>query len=504
MTMTAEQTRLQESKSGKPWKKWGPYLSDRQWGTVREDYSADGDAWEFSTHDMARSKACRWGEEGIAGICDDQLRLCFAIALWNKKDPILKERFFGLNGHEGNHGEDVKELYYYLDSTPTHSYMKMLYKYPQQEFPYQWLLDENKRRTKLDPEFEIIDTGIFDDNRYFDVFVEYAKAAEDDMLIQITVTNRGPDAAPILVMPTIWFRNTWSWGYDDHRPQLISANNGDVLMSHKTLGNYTLHLNRLVNTHFCDNETNNRRLYNCDNLSDFCKDGINNFVTQNDADAINHDGYGTKAASMYDLTIGAGQTETILLRLESNGIEKPFSDFNAIFDTRIKEADEFYAQVQEGLKNDEERCVQRQAFAGMLWSKQFYYYDVQQWLKGDPGQPPPSAQRKNGRNHEWTHLNNADIISMPDKWEYPWYAAWDLAFHCIPFAIIDAEFAKNQLLYLTKEWYMHPNGQLPAYEWAFGDVNPPVHAWATWRVYKIDQRNNNGKGRYSISGICFS
>ena len=492
MTMTAEQTRLQESKSGKPWKKWGPYLSDRQWGTVREDYSADGDAWEFSTHDTARSKAWRWGEEGIGGICDDQLRLCFAIALWNKKDPILKERFFGLNGHEGNHGEDGKDLYYYLDSTPTHSYMKMLYKYPQREFPYQWLLDENKRRTKLDPEFEIIDTGIFDDNRYFDVFVEYAKAAEDDLLIRITVTNRGPDAAPILVMPTLWFRNTWSWGYDDHRPQLLSANNGDVLVSHKTLGNYTLHLNRLVNTHFCDNETNNRRLYNCDNLSDFCKDGINNFVTQNDADAINHDGYGTKAASMHDLTIGAGQTETILLRLESNGIEKPFSDFNAIFDARLKEADEFYAQVQEGLKNDEERRIQRQAFAGMLWTKQFYYYDVQQWLQGDPGQPPPSAQRKKGRNREWTHLNNFDIMSMPDCWEYPWYAAWDLGFHCIPFAIIDAEFAKKQLLYLTKEWYMHPNGQLPAYEWAFGDVNPPVHAWATWRVYKIDQRNNNG------------
>jgi len=491
--MTAEQTRLQESKSGKPWKKWGPYLTTRQWGTVREDYSRDGSAWEFSTHEMARSKAWRWGEEGIGGICDDCQLLCFAVALWNKKDPILKERFFGLNAHEGNHGEDVKDMYYYLDSTPTHSYMKMLYKYPQAEFPYNWLLEENKRRTKLDPEFEIIDTGIFDDNKYFDVFIEYAKAAEDDLLIRISVTNRGTTSAPILVMPTLWFRNTWSWGYDDNRPQLLSANTGDILVSHKKLGNYTFHLDRVVSTHFCDNETNCRKLYNSDNHSGFCKDGINDFVTQNDVNAINHDGFGTKAASMYDLVIEGGQTETILLRLECNGMEKPFSDFDVIFDARLKEADEFYNQVQLELNNDDEKRVQRQAFAGMLWTKLFYYYDVQQWLQGDPGQPVPPNQRKHGRNHEWTHLNNSDIISMPDCWEYPWYAAWDLGFHCIPFAIIDAEFAKKQLLYLTKEWYMHPNGQLPAYEWAFGDVNPPVHAWATWRVYKIDQKNNNGQ-----------
>ena len=491
--MTAEQTRLQESKSGKPWKKWGPYLTTRQWGTVREDYSRDGSAWEFSTHEMARSKAWRWGEEGIGGICDDCQLLCFAVALWNKKDPILKERFFGLNAHEGNHGEDVKDMYYYLDSTPTHSYMKMLYKYPQAEFPYNWLLEENKRRTNLDPEFEIIDTGIFDDNKYFDVFIEYAKAAEDDLLIRISVTNRGTTSAPILVMPTLWFRNTWSWGYDDNRPQLLSANTGDILVSHKKLGNYTFHLDRVVSTHFCDNETNCRKLYNSDNHSGFCKDGINDFVTQNDVNAINHDGFGTKAASMYDLVIEGGQTETILLRLECNGMEKPFSDFDVIFDARLKEADEFYNQVQLELNNDDEKRVQRQAFAGMLWTKQFYYYDVQQWLQGDPGQPVPPNQRKHGRNHEWTHLNNSDIISMPDCWEYPWYAAWDLGFHCIPFAIIDAEFAKKQLLYLTKEWYMHPNGQLPAYEWAFGDVNPPVHAWATWRVYKIDQKNNNGQ-----------
>jgi len=493
--MNAEEIRLQEAKAGKKnWKKWGPYLSERQWGTVREDYSADGDAWNFTTHEMARSKAWRWGEEGIGGICDDQQQICFALAFWNKKDPILKERFFGLNGYEGNHGEDVKELYYYLDSTPTHSYMKMLYKYPQQEFPYAWLVDENRKRSKQQPEFELIDTGIFDENRYFDIFIEYAKATQDDILIRITVVNRGPDAAPIHILPTIWFRNTWSWGYEDIRPQMMAGNDCDIFIDHKKLGNYVLHLDSAVQTIFCDNETNLQKLYGVLNHSPFSKDGINDYLVQHDTTAINHHAFGSKAAANYEIIIAPGQSQTIRMRLEKDDIENPFKDFNSIFQQRIAEADEFYGHVQYGMQVEDKKLVQRQAFAGMLWSKQFYYYDVQQWLTGDPAQPSPPFIRKQGRNREWIHLNNADIISMPDTWEYPWFASWDLAFHCIPFSVIDAEFAKSQLLYLTKEWYMHPNGQLPAYEWSFSDVNPPVHAWATWRVYKIDQRNNNGAG----------
>jgi hypothetical protein len=488
--MIAEKLRLKNI----AWKKWGPYVTDRQWGTVREDYSPSGNAWGFTTHDIARSKAWRWGEEGIAGVSDDQQLLCFAVALWNKKDPVIKERYFGLTGNEGNHGEDVKELYYYLDSTPTHSYMKMLYKYPQQKFPYAWLVEENRRRGKDQPEFELIDTGIFNDDKYFDVFVEYVKAGENDILIKLTVHNRGDEDAPLNVLPTLWFRNTWDWGYDDYKPQMMSTNDGDISISHRYLGDYTFHLDVKTDLLFCDNETNLKILYGVDNRSPFTKDGINDFLVCGKHHAINTYATGTKVAMNYDITVKAGSSITLRLRLDGNNIAHPFKDFNELFEKRLQEADEFYEELQTEIKSEDERLVQRQAFAGMLWSKQFYYYDVEQWLNGDPAQPTPPPQRKNGRNHEWKHLNNSDIVSMPDTWEYPWYAAWDLAFHCIPFAIIDPSFSKHQLLLLTKEWYMHPNGQLPAYEWAFSDVNPPVHAWATWRVYKIDQKNNNGKG----------
>jgi hypothetical protein len=487
--MNHEQLRLKNSE----WKKWGPYVTDRQWGTVREDYSANGTAWEFVSHDMARSKAYRWGEEGIAGISDDQQLLCFAIALWNKKDPIIKERYFGVTGNEGNHGEDVKEHYYYIDSTPTHSYMKMLYKYPQHEYPYSWLIDENRKRSKTEPEFELIDTGIFNEDKYFDVFTEYAKAGANDILIKISIHNRGNEDAAINVLPTVWFRNTWAWGYDEYKPQMMSSNNGDIMIDHKTLGQLTLHLDKKTSLLFCDNESNRKKLYDVSNVSSYCKDGINEYIVHNNEHAINEE-QGTKAAANYDMIVKAGQSVTIRLRLEGNNHAHPFLDFDAVFASRQLEADVFYGELQKDIPTADQKLVQRQAFAGMLWSKQFFYYDVNQWLKGDPGQPAPPADRMLGRNHEWQHLNNADVISMPDKWEYPWYAAWDLAFHCIPFSLVDAEFAKKQLLLLTKEWYMHPNGQLPAYEWAFGDVNPPVHAWSTWRVYKIDQKNNAGKG----------
>ena len=476
------------------WKKWGPYLTDRQWGTVREDYSADGDAWNYSSHDMARSKAYRWGEEGIAGFSDDKQLLCFALGFWNKKDPIIKERFFGLTGNEGNHGEDVKELYYYLDATPTHSYMKMLYKYPQQAFPYNQLVEENKRRTKQDPEFELIDTGIFAEDKYFDVFVEYAKADPGDVLVKITVCNRGPEEASLHVLPTLWFRNTWRWGYDDYKPQMMSSNNFNILVHHEQLGDYYLHQEAEIEMLFCDNETNNERLYQSENASSFVKDGINDYLVNGREDAVNTNAAGTRVAINYTITLKAGESRTIRLRLENTGHNRPFEDFENIFAARIAEADQFYQELQQGISSEDEKLIQRQALSGMLWCKQYYDYNVAKWLKGDPGQPVPPPQRLDGRNHQWKHVNNGDIISMPDCWEYPWYASWDLAFHCIAFSLVDATFAKKQLRLLTKEWYMHPNGQLPAYEWAFGDVNPPVHAYASWRVYSIDKRNNNGKG----------
>ena len=484
--MTTEQQRLLQ----KDCKKWGPYVSDRQWGTVREDYSATGDAWRATTHAMARSKAYRWGEEGIAGICDDKQILCFAVALWNKKDPIIKERLFGLANGEGNHGEDVKEIYYYLDATPSHSYLKMLYKYPQTAFPYDELLSENKRRSKVEPEFELIDTGIFNEDKYFDVFVEYAKADANDILIKISVFNRGNEDAALNVLPTVWFRNTWSWSGVEMKPQMMSSNNGNVIINHQSLGNYYLYAEGNTPILFCDNDTNLKKLYNAENTSQFCKDGINDFIVNGNLHAVNNRANGTKAAANYDVVVTANSSTIIKLRLNNSNTSTPFTDFDSLFETRQKEADEFYSDVQKDMVSDDEKLVQRQAFAGMIWSKQFYYYDVAKWLKGDPLEPKPPTERSSGRNTSWKHLNNADIISMPDKWEYPWYASWDLAFHCIPFALIDPSFAKKQLKLLTREWYMHPNGQLPAYEWNFSDVNPPVHAWSAFRVFKIDEKLN--------------
>ena len=486
--MNEEKRRLIEIKTGKKnWRKFGPYLTDRQWGTVREDYSYYGNAWEYLSHDAARSKAFRWGEEGIGGISDEQQLLCFAIALWNKKDPILKERLFGLTGHEGNHGEDCKELYYYIDNTPTHSYMKMLYKYPQNEFPYSRLVKESKSRGKKDPEFELLDTGIFDTNEYFDVFIEYAKGDVDDLAIRITVHNRGAKEAALELLPQLWFRNTWSWGMDNYKPEMFLDEHHIIKVTHRDLDNFYLYLSGKQEVLFCENETNSRRLFNYGDPGVF-KDGINDYIVNGDAKAIHSRKRGTKAAARYTLSIPPGRSEVIQLRLANRYLTAPFQDVDRLFESRLEEANAFYHDIQKSIDSEEKRMVQRQAFAGMLWSKQFYYFDVRHWLKGDPGQPPPPASRKYGRNHEWMHLSNKDIISMPDKWEYPWYAAWDLAFHCIPFAIIDPEFAKKQLLLFTKEWYMHPNGQLPAYEWAFSDVNPPVHAWAAWRVYKIDRK----------------
>ena len=492
--MTAERLRLTEDRDKKKnWRKFGPYVTERQWGTVREDYSPDGSAWDFVSHDAARSKAFRWGEEGIGGICDDKQLVCFSLGLWNEKDPILKERLFGLTGKEGNHAEDCKELYYYLDSTPTHSYMKMLYKYPQAEFPYSKLVDENKRRNKLDPEYELPDTGVFDQSRYYDVFIEYAKADVDDILIQLRVCNRGDKTGTIHLVPQIWFRNTWSWGYDDYKPEMYKDEPGLIGIRHREFDHLYLACEGKSEVLFCENETNAGRLYNYPIAGTF-KDGINDFITQGNAGAVNSTSHGTKAAFRVKFKIAGGEEKILRLRLSAKRHLDFFKDFNSVWQQRIKEADEFYKDLQKGIKDADNADIQRQAFAGMLWSKQFFYYDVGQWLDGDPKQPKPPEKRKYGRNHQWPHLNNEDIISMPDKWEYPWYAAWDLAFHCIPLAMVDPEFAKQQLVLLTKEWYMHPNGQLPAYEWAFGDVNPPVHGWATWRVYKIDQRIQNGKG----------
>ncbi len=500
MRETAEQRRLDAAKDDKTrWRKWGPYLSERQWGTVREDYSPGGTAWDSLPHDHARSRAYRWGEDGIAGISDDQQRLCLALALWNGRDPILKERIFGLTNSEGNHGEDVKDLYYYLDATPTHSYLKMLYKYPQREFPYARLVEENRRRGKDRPEFELLDAGAFDDDRYFDVFVEYAKSGPDDVLMLISVFNRGPDAAVIHVLPQLWFRNTWSWNPKATRPGM-TLRNGAVVASHATLGNYHLYADGDPAWMFCDNETNGHRLFGLDRGDGFYKDAFHECIVGGHTNAINPAQTGTKVGACFRANVPAGGSTRYRLRLSSSASDAPFSDFDAVFASRREEADDFYNAVQDGIDGDDARMVQRQAFAGMIWNKQYYYYDVPQWLKGDPGQPEPPHARRHGRNREWLHLNNADIISMPDKWEYPWYAAWDLALHTIPLALIDAEFAKSQLVLMTREWYMHPNGQLPAYEWAFGDVNPPVHAWATWRVFQIDRKQRRLRGNPDDAG----
>jgi hypothetical protein len=487
--MNAEKLRLND----RSWKKWGTYLTERQWGTIREDYSADGSAWTFTTHDMARSKAWRWGEEGIGGISDDEQLLCFAVGMWNKKDSILKERLFGLTGPEGNHGEDVKELYYFLDGTPTHSYMKMLYKYPQAAFPYEWLVQENGRRSRLDPEFELIDTGLLNTDEYFDVFIEYAKADPEDILIRVTVHNRGSKDAPIHILPTIWFRNTWTWGYDSYQPELFAARNDTIQIQHRLLGTFWLYGGNCKELLFCDNETNNPKLYNSPDGKKYYKDGINDYIIHG-ASTINPDRGGTKAAVNYEMTVPAGQSVAVCLRLTKNELERPFENFDSLFTQRLGEADIFYQELQQGIRSEDARLIQRQAFAGMLWCKQFYYYNMAQWMQGDPAEPPPPPGRRNGRNSDWMHVNNSDIISMPDNWEYPWYGSWDLAFHCISFSLIDPEFAKQQLILLTHEWYMHPNGQLPAYEWNFSDANPPVHAWAAWRVFELDRDMNKTGG----------
>jgi hypothetical protein len=498
--MTAEQLRLAEARERRaPWRQWGPFLSERAWGTVREDYSRNGTPWEYFPHDHARSRAYRWSEDGIGGICDRHQLVCFAIALWNRSDPILKERLFGLTGNEGRHGEDVKECFFHLDSTPTHSYMKYLYKYPQGPFPYAQLIEGNQRRSRAEPEYELLDTGVFDHDRYFDVFVEYAKAAPEDILIRITVINRGPDTSSLDLLPTIWFRNTWSWGLDARKPQLAAdqiTETAAIHISHFDLTDRWLHCEGHPDLLFTENETNFQQLFGVPNESPYVKDGINDYVVKRMNGAVNPDKIGTKTAAWYRLEVGPGQTKTIRLRLSVNPGASPFAGaFDEMFEERLREADEFYAAISPTYLSADERLVQRQAFAGLLWGKQFYHYNVRRWLRGDPLGPEPPRERLSGRNRGWTHLNNADVISMPDKWEYPWYAAWDLAFHSIPLALIDPDFAKEQLLLLLREWYMHANGQLPAYEWNFSDVNPPVHAWAVWRVYKIEEKHAGGPDR---------
>jgi len=494
----AEANRLaQDARRERNWKRWGPYLAERQWGTVREDYSEYGDCWNYFPHDHARSRAYRWGEDGLLGVTDRQGRLCFALALWNGRDPILKERLFGLTGPEGNHGEDVKELYYYLDATPTHSYLKALYKYPQAAYPYDELVRVNRERGKLDPEYELSDTGVFDDNRYYDVFAEYAKADTDDVLIRITVANRGPDAATLHLLPTLWFRNTWSWGRHGEgywpKPEIRASGPSSLAAGQESLGRYQLDAEPVAGAPdpellFTENETNVTRLFGAPNPQPYVKDAFHRAVINDEADAVNLARQGSKAAFHYTLSLPAGGEQTVRLRLRATAqaASPAFgTGFDRVFRERVAEADEFYAERIPPAATEDERSVMRQGYAGLLWSKQFFHFVTQHWLEGDPSQPPPPASRLSGRNVEWPHIYNRDVISMPDKWEYPWYAAWDLAFHMIPFARIDPEFAKEQLVLLLREWYMHPNGQIPAYEFAFGDVNPPVHAWACWRVYKM-------------------
>ena len=511
---TPEHIRLQEHQDKKAnWRKWGPYLSERQWGTVREDYSEYGDAWDYFTHDQARSRIYRWGEDGILGLCDDRQQLCFAVSMWNQRDPILKERFFGLTGNEGNHAEDVKEYYFYLDSTPTHSYMKALYKYPQAEYPYDHLLEANRNRDRSQTEYELIDTGIFAEDRYFDVQIEYAKASDEDVLIQISVTNRGPDAASMSLLPTLWFRNTWEWDTPSIKPSLKAGKYQDSIAviesNHPELGQNWLYCQPQIYRSdsadssasnstpllFTENETNKERLYGGISRSPYVKDAFHRYVIDGETAAINPEQIGTKSAAHYELLLAPGKTQQIKLRLSQEGaLSDPLgTEFDQVFHTRKEEADKFYHQLSPFIHTKDLENVQRQAFAGMMWGKQYYLYDVSTWLKGDPNTLTPPPARKRGRNQHWHPLDSQDVLSMPDTWEYPWFAAWDTAFHCIPLAMIDPEFAKQQLDVMTREWYMHPNGQLPAYEWAFGDVNPPVHAWATWRVYKIEKKMT-GKG----------
>jgi hypothetical protein len=528
--MTTEERRLEESRLRQAhWKRWGPYVSDRAWGTVREDYSPYGTAWEYLPHDHARSRAYRWNEDGLAGVCDRHQEVCLALALWNGRDPILKERLFGLTGHEGNHGEDVKEYYFYLDSTPTHSFMRMLYKYPQASFPYGALVDENRRRDRRAPEYELIDTGVFDDDRYFDVFVEYAKLDAEDLVMQVTAVNRGPDRAPLHVLPTAWFRNTWAWNGDTAKPSLHAADPVDgapvIALDTPSYGRRWLYFESPLNgvggaapeLLFTENETNAQRLFKVANRTPFVKDGINDFIVQGQRAAVNPARTGTKAAAHYRLDLAPGASATLRVRFSPVGPDQlasggsgngaavagrtPFEGLDRIVGHRKREADEFYQTVIPRDLSVDAQAVMRQGLGGLLWSKQFYHYVVKDWLEGDTAQPTPPPERLEGRNHEWRHLFNADVISMPDKWEYPWYAAWDLGFHCVALALVDPDFAKEQLVLMLREWYMHPNGQLAAYEWALGDVNPPVHAWAAWRVYKIEKKRRGRGDRVFLERI---
>jgi hypothetical protein len=492
--VTEEHRRLAEARAHTAhWRRWGPFLAERQWGTVREDYSPDGNAWTYFPHDHARSRVYRWGEDGLLGLCDNHQRLCFALALWNGRDPILKERLFGLAGPQGNHGEDVKELYFYLDATPSHSFMKALYKYPQAEFPYQRLVEENAGRDRTRPEFELLDTGLFDGDRYFDVEVEYAKADIDDILVRVTATNRGPEPAPLHLLPTLWFRNTWAWEKEAPRPRMRAeagpAGWVSVRAEHATLGTYRLHAEGSPDLLFTENETNLRRLFDTENTERFVKDAFHEHVVGGRAGAVNPAREGTKAAAHYRLALGPGEAVTLRLRLTEG--ERPGSPFGAEFEqafaARRQDADEFYAAVIPRHLGADARRVMRQALGGLLWSQQWYHYDVRRWLAGDPTQPAPPPGRAGGRNHGWTHLYNEDVVSVPDKWEYPWYASWDLAFHAVALALVDPDYAKDQLILFLREWYMRPNGQIPAYEWAFGDVNPPVLPWAALRVFEVEK-----------------
>ncbi|HEU4624090.1 MAG TPA: hypothetical protein VFS52_04965 [Steroidobacteraceae bacterium] len=516
---TREQLRLNEAREKEvPWKKWGPYLSERQWGTVREDYSADGNAWNYFTHDQARSRAYRWGEDGIAGISDDRQQLCFALALWNGRDPILKERMFGLTNSEGNHGEDVKEYYFYVDSTPTHSYMKYLYKYPQAEYPYLNLIETNRARSREELEYELIDTGVFDDDRYFDVFVEYAKAAPEDLLIRITIENRGPDAAELHVLPTLWFRNTWAWGTDDYRPSLRATDRGEIRATHRPsgellqrllhrpLGEYTLQCDGHPELLFTENDSNTQRLWRQPNAQRYVKDAFHEYVVHGNKDAVNPARTGTKAAACYRLQVPARGKAVLRLRLGAQALADPFGMFDATFEQRRAEADEFFARITPSKLSEDERRIHRQAIAGMLWSKQFYYFDLDRWLEEHHAHPLANG-RSTTRNTEWFHMLNSDIISMPDKWEYPWYAAWDLAFHTLALSLADFDFAKDQLLLMQRSLYAHPNGQLPAYEWNFSDVNPPVHAWATLFLFNLERQLGRSDIRFlaeSFQGLMLN
>ena len=499
--MNAEQKRLEENKAAdQPWHFWGPYLAERAWGTVREDYSANGDAWNYFPFDHARSRAYRWNEDGLGGISDHKGRLCFAFAFWNECDPFLKERLFGVTQPQGNHGEDVKELYWYLDSVPSHSFMRMIYRYPQTRFPYEKLIGLNAARSKAAGEFEIWDADAFAENRFFDIEIEYAKATPDDILIRVSAKNCGPEAAPLHLLPTIWFRNTWSWGRDQTKPSLRKTSERShisvITASHPKLGDYDLFCDSVDDLFFTENESNAERLWGIPNQTPFVKDSINDRLVHHKIDAINPDQTGTKASAYYKFNVPPGETISIRLRLthgEAKTSTEAFADFDAMFKLRRAEADQFFNELAPTSLSEEQRTIQRQAFSGLLWNKQFYHYIIDQWLDGDPGLPQPPAQRLNGRNAGWRHIYNERVMSMPDKWEFPWYASWDLAFHCIPLALVDVQFAKTQLNLIVREWYQHPNGQIPAYEWNFGDVNPPVIAWAAWRVYQIE-RKHTGKG----------